>query len=52
MFKRRVFLTQGYWAKDLQIVRDILIQRLGTDFAKSATGNKDNYVSPRVSWLF
>jgi len=34
---------------DLNIVRDILIQRLGPDFSRSAAGNQDNYVSPRVS---
>jgi hypothetical protein len=33
---------------DLQIVKDILTQRLGTDFARAATVNQDNYVSPRV----
>ncbi|KAK0210640.1 regulator of Vps4 activity in the MVB pathway-domain-containing protein [Desarmillaria ectypa] len=35
-------------SKDIHIVRDFLVQRLGHDFARSATTNRDNYVSPRV----
>lgn len=33
---------------DLQILRDILVQRLGADFARASVGNHDNYVSRRV----
>ncbi|KAK0240250.1 regulator of Vps4 activity in the MVB pathway-domain-containing protein [Armillaria nabsnona] len=33
---------------DVHIVRDFLVQRLGHDFERSATTNRDNYVSPRV----
>lgn len=36
---------------DLQFVSDMLVQRLGPDFARSAIGNRDNYVSPRVRIL-
>ncbi|KII88623.1 hypothetical protein PLICRDRAFT_161896 [Plicaturopsis crispa FD-325 SS-3] len=35
-------------SKDLNIVREFLIQYLGPDFARSAIGNRDNYVSSRV----
>ncbi|KAJ7452536.1 regulator of Vps4 activity in the MVB pathway-domain-containing protein [Mycena galericulata] len=35
-------------SKELQAVRDILIQRLGGDFARSAVSNRDNHVSTRV----
>ncbi|KAI0692386.1 regulator of Vps4 activity in the MVB pathway-domain-containing protein [Cytidiella melzeri] len=35
-------------SRDLQIVKDILTQRLGPDFARAATANQDNYVSSRV----
>ncbi|PBK96735.1 hypothetical protein ARMGADRAFT_988770 [Armillaria gallica] len=35
-------------SKDVHIVRDFLVQRLGHDFERSATTNRDNYVSPRV----
>ncbi|KAG7452620.1 uncharacterized protein BT62DRAFT_925178 [Guyanagaster necrorhizus] len=35
-------------SKDIHLVRDFLVQRLGHDFARSATNNRDNYVSPRV----
>lgn len=34
---------------ELNIVRDLLIQRLGPDFARSAIGNRDNHVPSRVS---
>jgi hypothetical protein len=37
------------------MVRDMLIQRFGPDFAQSAIGNRDTYVSRRVSdntWRF
>ena len=33
---------------DLDMVRSILIQQFGPDFARSATGNRDNHVSSRV----
>ncbi|TDL27384.1 hypothetical protein BD410DRAFT_762259 [Rickenella mellea] len=35
-------------SKDLHIVRDMLIQRLGPDFTLSAVGNLDQHVSPKV----
>ncbi|KAJ7109261.1 regulator of Vps4 activity in the MVB pathway-domain-containing protein [Mycena epipterygia] len=35
-------------SKELQAVRDLLIQRLGGDFARSAVSNRDNHVSNRV----
>ncbi|KAI0341794.1 hypothetical protein BDW22DRAFT_274083 [Trametopsis cervina] len=35
-------------SRDLQIVKDILTQRLGSDFARSAAMNQDHYVSSRV----
>ncbi|CAL1704944.1 unnamed protein product [Somion occarium] len=35
-------------SRDLQLVSDMLIQRLGPDFARSAIRNRDNYVSTRV----
>ncbi|KAJ7156093.1 regulator of Vps4 activity in the MVB pathway-domain-containing protein [Mycena crocata] len=35
-------------SKELQAVRELLIQRLGGDFARSAVSNRDNHVSPRV----
>ncbi|KAH9952151.1 regulator of Vps4 activity in the MVB pathway-domain-containing protein [Amylocystis lapponica] len=34
--------------KELQVVRDVLVQRLGPDFVRSVTGNRDEYVSLRV----
>ena len=37
---------------DLHAVRDVLIQRLGPDFARSASGNHDGYVSARVCLCF
>ncbi|KAJ6630677.1 regulator of Vps4 activity in the MVB pathway-domain-containing protein [Mycena sp. CBHHK59/15] len=36
-------------SKELQAVRDLLIQRLGGDFARSAVSNRDNHVSSRVA---
>ena len=33
---------------DLDMVRSILIQHFGPDFARSATRNRDNHVSSRV----
>lgn len=33
---------------ELQAARDVLIQRLGKEFARAAAGNKDRYVSSRV----
>ncbi len=33
---------------DLDTVRTFLIQRLGPDFARSATGNRDSHVSQRA----
>lgn len=33
---------------DLNIVRELLMQRLGPDFSRSAIGNHENHVSPRV----
>lgn len=35
-------------SKDLDMVRSILIQHFGPDFARSATGNRDNHVSSRI----
>ncbi|KAJ7285961.1 regulator of Vps4 activity in the MVB pathway-domain-containing protein [Mycena rebaudengoi] len=35
-------------SKELQTVRDLLITRLGQDFARSAVSNRDNHVSSRV----
>ncbi|KAJ7632505.1 regulator of Vps4 activity in the MVB pathway-domain-containing protein [Roridomyces roridus] len=35
-------------SKELQAVRDLLMQRLGGDFARSAVSNRDNHVSARV----
>ncbi|KAJ7273592.1 regulator of Vps4 activity in the MVB pathway-domain-containing protein [Mycena haematopus] len=35
-------------SRELQAVRDILIQRLGEDFARSAVLNRDHHVSRRV----
>ncbi|KAF8654068.1 hypothetical protein AX16_003601 [Volvariella volvacea WC 439] len=35
-------------SKDLNLVRDILIQRLGPDFAHAAIGNRDSHVSSKV----
>ncbi|KAI0082752.1 hypothetical protein K474DRAFT_1654909 [Panus rudis PR-1116 ss-1] len=35
-------------SRDLQLASDMLIQRLGPDFARSAITNRENYVSPRV----
>ncbi|GJE95200.1 IST1 family protein [Phanerochaete sordida] len=35
-------------SRDLQVVRDLLVQRLGPDFTRSAVGNRDNYVATRV----
>ena len=34
--------------QDLQIVKDLLGQRLGPDFVRSALGDQDNYVAARV----
>lgn len=34
--------------RELQTARDVLIQRLGKEFARAAAGNKDRYVSSRV----
>lgn len=34
--------------EELHAIRELLIQRLGPDFARSAISNHDNYVSPRV----
>ncbi|KAF7304810.1 DUF292-domain-containing protein [Mycena kentingensis (nom. inval.)] len=34
--------------RELAAVRDLLIQRLGDDFARSAISNRDNHVSPSV----
>ncbi|KAF9792755.1 regulator of Vps4 activity in the MVB pathway-domain-containing protein [Thelephora terrestris] len=34
--------------RELQTAREILIQRLGKEFARAAAGNKDRYVSSRV----
>ncbi|KAJ7063188.1 regulator of Vps4 activity in the MVB pathway-domain-containing protein [Mycena amicta] len=38
----------GVELRELQVVRELLIQRLGADFARSAISNRDNHVSPRV----
>ncbi|KAJ7740722.1 regulator of Vps4 activity in the MVB pathway-domain-containing protein [Mycena maculata] len=35
-------------SKELQAVRDLLIKRLGGDFARSAVSNHDNHVSARI----
>ncbi|OBZ75974.1 hypothetical protein A0H81_04150 [Grifola frondosa] len=35
-------------SKDLHVVRELLIHRLGPDFARAAVNNKDDYVSTRV----
>ncbi|KAJ7046656.1 regulator of Vps4 activity in the MVB pathway-domain-containing protein [Mycena alexandri] len=35
-------------SKELQTVRDLLIQRLGGDFARSAVSNRDHHVSARI----
>ncbi|KAF9218303.1 hypothetical protein BS17DRAFT_742369, partial [Gyrodon lividus] len=35
-------------SKDLNMVREILIQRLGHAFAQAASSNRNNHVSPRV----
>ncbi|TFK54967.1 hypothetical protein OE88DRAFT_1653553 [Heliocybe sulcata] len=34
--------------KELLVVRDVLVQQLGPDFARSATTNRDNYVSSKA----
>ena len=34
---------------DLHIVRELLTQRLGSDFARAAAVNQDNYVSSKVT---
>ncbi|KAF9652839.1 hypothetical protein BDM02DRAFT_3265870 [Thelephora ganbajun] len=34
--------------RELQMARDVLIQRLGKEFSRAVTGNKDRYVSSRV----
>ncbi|KAL0947036.1 hypothetical protein HGRIS_013178 [Hohenbuehelia grisea] len=43
-----IFAAPHTESKDLMLVRDLLIQRLGPDFARSAMGNHDNYVPLRV----
>ncbi|KAJ3474489.1 hypothetical protein NLI96_g12430 [Meripilus lineatus] len=43
-----IFAAPHTDSRDLQITRELLIHRLGPDFAHSAIGNRDNYVSPRV----
>lgn len=43
-------LTQGTHL-DLILVRDMFIQRLGPDFARSALRNNDGHVSQRVRSL-
>ncbi|KAK7467040.1 hypothetical protein VKT23_004102 [Stygiomarasmius scandens] len=35
-------------AAELLVVRDLLCQKLGPDFARSVYNNRDGYVSPRV----
>ncbi|KAF8894569.1 regulator of Vps4 activity in the MVB pathway-domain-containing protein [Infundibulicybe gibba] len=43
-----IFAAPSIDSKDLKTVRDILVQRFGPDFARSASGNRDNHVSQRV----
>ncbi|KAL6305401.1 regulator of Vps4 activity in the MVB pathway-domain-containing protein [Sparassis latifolia] len=43
-----IHATPQTQSRDLQVVRDLLIHRLGPDFARSAAGNRDHYVSSRV----
>ncbi|EKM55488.1 uncharacterized protein PHACADRAFT_209004 [Phanerochaete carnosa HHB-10118-sp] len=43
-----IYAAPNVGSKDLQVVRDLLVLRLGPDFARSAAGNHDNYVSKRV----
>ncbi|KDQ60737.1 hypothetical protein JAAARDRAFT_560385 [Jaapia argillacea MUCL 33604] len=36
------------YCKELEVVRDHLMRRLGPDFSRSAINNRDNHVAPRV----
>ncbi|KAF9053556.1 hypothetical protein BDZ89DRAFT_1107262 [Hymenopellis radicata] len=43
-----IFAASHVDVKDLHIVRDLLVQHFGDDFAPSASNNRDHYVSPRA----
>ncbi|KAF5391263.1 hypothetical protein D9757_001983 [Collybiopsis confluens] len=43
-----IFAAPRVESKDLQIVRELLVQRLGPDFARASIGNKDKCVSDRI----
>ncbi|KAI0319366.1 regulator of Vps4 activity in the MVB pathway-domain-containing protein [Amylostereum chailletii] len=43
-----IYATPYVESKEIQTVRDLLGFRLGSDFLRSATTNRDHYVSPKI----
>ncbi|KIK59802.1 hypothetical protein GYMLUDRAFT_1003603 [Collybiopsis luxurians FD-317 M1] len=43
-----IFASPRVESKELQVVRELLVQRLGPDFTRASVGNKDQLVSDRI----
>jgi hypothetical protein len=43
-----IFASPRVDSQDLQVVRELLVNRLGPDFARASVGNRDRCVSDRV----
>ncbi|KAJ4488065.1 regulator of Vps4 activity in the MVB pathway-domain-containing protein [Lentinula aciculospora] len=43
-----IYASPRVGTKDLQVIRDLLVNRLGSDFARASVGNRDRCVSDRI----
>ncbi|KAJ3796720.1 regulator of Vps4 activity in the MVB pathway-domain-containing protein [Lentinula aff. detonsa] len=43
-----IYASARVESKDLQLVRDLLVNRLGSDFVRASVGNRDRRVSDRI----
>ncbi|KAJ3987134.1 regulator of Vps4 activity in the MVB pathway-domain-containing protein [Lentinula detonsa] len=43
-----IYASARVESKDLQLVRDLLVDRLGSDFVRASVGNRDRRVSDRI----